>query len=115
MDIAISTFCPTDSATFHFTHSFRQNPSAGICHQFLGTLRLNNSVFFVVDEQDEHSKIEELHKRRNFLASFCKLIVYNMMPTKVAADVFKHYVKVGSVAHRQIAVLIVLCFLVFSE
>lgn len=45
------------------------------------------------DEQDEHSKIEELHKRRNFLASFCKLIVYNMMPTKVAADVFKHYVK----------------------
>ncbi|XP_071445719.1 cohesin subunit SA-2 isoform X1 [Hetaerina americana] len=45
------------------------------------------------DEQDEHTKIEELHKRRNFLASFCKLIVYNVMPTKVAADVFKHYVK----------------------
>ncbi|XP_063242671.1 cohesin subunit SA-1 isoform X2 [Bacillus rossius redtenbacheri] len=51
---------------------------------------------FVMEEddgQDEHSKIEELHKRRNFLASFCKLIVYNMIPTKVAADVFKHYVK----------------------
>ncbi|XP_020296992.1 cohesin subunit SA-2 isoform X1 [Pseudomyrmex gracilis] len=45
------------------------------------------------DEHDEHSKIEELHKRRNFLASYCKLIVYNMIPTKAAADVFKHYVK----------------------
>nr|CAD7196855.1 unnamed protein product [Timema douglasi] len=45
------------------------------------------------DEQDEHSKIEELHKRRNFLASFCKLIVYNVIPTKVACDIFKHYVK----------------------
>ncbi|KAG8222244.1 hypothetical protein J437_LFUL001442 [Ladona fulva] len=54
------------------------------------------SYVFIEDddeEQDEHTKIEELHKRRNFLASFCKLIVYNVMPTKVAADVFKHYVK----------------------
>uniref|UniRef100_T1IZS7 SCD domain-containing protein n=1 Tax=Strigamia maritima TaxID=126957 RepID=T1IZS7_STRMM len=46
------------------------------------------------EQQDEHSKIEELHKRRNFLASFCKLVVYNVMSTKVAADIFKHYVKV---------------------
>lgn len=45
------------------------------------------------NEHDEHSKIEELHKRRNFLAGYCKLIVYNMIPTKSAADVFKHYVK----------------------
>lgn len=43
-------------------------------------------------EHDEH-RIEELHKRRNFLAAYCKLIVYNIMPTKAAADVFKHYVK----------------------
>lgn len=48
---------------------------------------------FFIDEHDEHSKIEELHKRRNFLAGYCKLIVYNMIPTKAAADVFKHYVK----------------------
>lgn len=51
-------------------------------------------TFDCLDEQDEHSKIEELHKRRNFLASYCKLIVYSMMPTSCAADVFKHYVKV---------------------
>lgn len=52
-------------------------------------------VFIDEDEEelDEHSKIEELHKRRNFLASFCKLIVYNMMPVHVASDIFKHYVK----------------------
>ena len=43
------------------------------------------------NEQDDHSKIEELHKRRNFLAAFCKLIVYNVLPTKSAADIFKHY------------------------
>ncbi|CAG0905951.1 unnamed protein product, partial [Darwinula stevensoni] len=36
---------------------------------------------------------EELHKRRNFLASFCKLVVYNVLSTNVAADIFKHYVK----------------------
>ena len=45
------------------------------------------------DDHDEHSKIEELHKKRNFLASYCKLIVYNMIPTKAAADIFKHHVK----------------------
>ncbi|GIY75962.1 cohesin subunit SA-1 [Caerostris extrusa] len=45
------------------------------------------------DDQDEHTKIEELHKRRNFLASFCKLIVYNIISVKQAADIFKHYVK----------------------
>lgn len=43
-------------------------------------------------EHDEH-RIEVLHKRRNFLAGYCKLIVYNIMPTKAGADVFKHYVK----------------------
>ena len=50
---------------------------------------------FIEDEdedQDDHSKIKELHKRRNFLASFCKLIIYSVLPTKTGADVFKHYV-----------------------
>ena len=55
---------------------------------------VQNNVF--VDDEDEekddHSKIQELHKRRNFLASFSKLIIYNVLPTKHGADVFKHYV-----------------------
>lgn len=44
------------------------------------------------EEQDDHTKIEELHKRRNLLASYCKLVVYNVFPTKSASDIFKHYV-----------------------
>ncbi|CAG9793625.1 unnamed protein product [Diatraea saccharalis] len=53
------------------------------------------SVVFVhhnYDGQDER-RIEELHKRRNFLAAYCKLIVYNVAPIRRAADVFKHYIK----------------------
>ena len=37
--------------------------------------------------QDDHIKIEELHKRRNHLAVFCKLVVYNVFPAKTAAEV----------------------------
>ncbi|KAL0822862.1 hypothetical protein ABMA28_004855 [Loxostege sticticalis] len=44
------------------------------------------------DGQDER-RIEELHKRRNFLAAYCKLIVYNVAPIRRAAEVFKHYIK----------------------
>ncbi len=44
------------------------------------------------ETQDDHTKIEELHKRRNLLTGFCKLVVYNVFPTKSAADIFKHYV-----------------------
>jgi hypothetical protein len=42
-------------------------------------------VFIEDNEEDidDHQKIEELHKRRNFLASYCKLVVYNVLPTKV--------------------------------
>ena len=36
------------------------------------------------EDIDDHQKIEELHKRRNFLASYCKLVVYNVLPTKVS-------------------------------
>ena len=51
-------------------------------------------VFSSPDDVDENVKIEELHKRRNFLACFCKLVVYNVISIKVAADMFKHYMKV---------------------
>ncbi|XP_047503266.1 cohesin subunit SA-1 isoform X1 [Pieris napi] len=44
------------------------------------------------DGQDER-RIEELHKRRNFLAGYCKLIIYNVAPVRRAVDVFKHYIK----------------------
>lgn len=47
------------------------------------------------DDLDENVKIEELHKKRNFLASFCKLIVYNIVHIRTAAEMFKHYMKVS--------------------
>lgn len=60
----------------------------------------------VADGQDER-RIEELHKRRNFLAAYCKLIVYNVAPIRRAADVFKHYIKVTC---DPIANVTALCF-----
>ena len=53
---------------------------------------------------DENLKIEELHKRRNFLACFCKLVVYNVVHIKAAADMFKFYMKV------RLIILILLCY-----
>ena len=50
--------------------------------------------YALLDAMDENKKIEELHKRRNFLASFCKLIVYNIIKIKCATDMFKYYMKV---------------------
>ncbi|XP_038630919.1 cohesin subunit SA-2 isoform X5 [Scyliorhinus canicula] len=44
-------------------------------------------------QDDEASKIEALHKRRNLLAAFCKLIVYNVVDMHTAADIFKQYMK----------------------
>ncbi|XP_034831620.2 cohesin subunit SA-2 isoform X2 [Maniola hyperantus] len=56
---------------------------------------LNDFVqeFVFVHHNYDERRIEELHKRRNFLAAYCKLIVYNVAPIRRAADVFKHYIK----------------------
>ncbi|KAI4804678.1 hypothetical protein KUCAC02_026297, partial [Chaenocephalus aceratus] len=45
------------------------------------------------DEEDEANKIEALHKRRNLLAAFCKLIIFDIVDMPAAADIFKHYMK----------------------
>ncbi|KAL2085282.1 hypothetical protein ACEWY4_018602 [Coilia grayii] len=45
------------------------------------------------DEEDEANKIEALHKRRNLLAAFSKLIIYDIVDMCAAADIFKHYMK----------------------
>ncbi|XP_072947543.1 cohesin subunit SA-1 isoform X2 [Epargyreus clarus] len=49
--------------------------------------------FVFVQQNYDERRIEELHKRRNLLAAYCKLIVYNVTPIRRAADVFKHYIK----------------------
>lgn len=47
-------------------------------------------------QDDEASKIEALHKRRNLLAAYCKLIIYNVVEINTGADIFKQYMRVCS-------------------
>ncbi|CAF1516489.1 unnamed protein product [Adineta ricciae] len=56
---------------------------------------LNTYVFFAEDpkNQDEQAKIETLHKKRNLLAAYCKLIVHNVLPIQAATNILKYYVK----------------------
>ncbi|XP_056664870.1 cohesin subunit SA-2 isoform X1 [Monodelphis domestica] len=60
-------------------------------HVFIDQDDDNNSADGQQD--DEASKIEALHKRRNLLAAFCKLIVYTVVEMNTAADIFKQYMK----------------------
>ena len=71
----------------------------------------------VLDGMDENKKIEELHKRRNFLASFCKLIVYNIIKIKCATDMFKYYMKVHIVfcAFRNVVWILLFCVTTILE
>ena len=46
-------------------------------------------------DQDEQAKIETLHKKRNLLAAYCKLIVHNVLPIQAATNILKYYVKVN--------------------
>ncbi|XP_052754586.1 cohesin subunit SA-2 isoform X2 [Galleria mellonella] len=64
-------------------------PEPALCDLLNGFVQ---QFVFVHHDYDER-RIEELHKRRNFLAAYCKLIVYNIAPIRRAADVFKHYIK----------------------
>ncbi|XP_055086796.1 cohesin subunit SA-2 [Periophthalmus magnuspinnatus] len=44
-------------------------------------------------EDSEVEKLEDLHKRRNLLAAFCKLVVHGILEMSLAAEVFMCYVK----------------------
>ncbi|XP_063743447.1 cohesin subunit SA-2 isoform X2 [Eleginops maclovinus] len=44
-------------------------------------------------ESSEEEKLEDLHKRRNMLAAFCKLIVHGVLEMSMAAEVFMYYMK----------------------
>jgi cohesin complex subunit SA-1/2 len=45
------------------------------------------------EKPDTAENIEKLHKRRSILAAFCKLICYNCIPIKFAAEIFRGYAK----------------------
>uniref|UniRef100_A0A8B9K971 Cohesin subunit SA n=1 Tax=Astyanax mexicanus TaxID=7994 RepID=A0A8B9K971_ASTMX len=55
-----------------------------------------------IDQDDDGStgkqahmtkQIEALHKRRNLLAAYCKLIVFNVVDMSTGADIFKQYMR----------------------
>ncbi|XP_063058335.1 cohesin subunit SA-2a [Engraulis encrasicolus] len=62
---------------------------------------VQDHVFVYQDEEnntddqryDEVWKIEALHKRRNLLAGYCKLIIYNVVEMSTGADIFKQYMR----------------------
>ncbi|KAM4561585.1 cohesin subunit SA-2 isoform 1-T1 [Fundulus diaphanus] len=46
-----------------------------------------------VSESSEVERLEELHRRRNVLAAYCKLIVHGVLEMSVAAELYPFYVK----------------------
>ncbi|XP_035030601.2 cohesin subunit SA-2 isoform X1 [Hippoglossus stenolepis] len=46
-----------------------------------------------VSEGSEVERLEDLHRRRNLLAAFCKLIVHGVLEMSTAAEVFMYYTK----------------------
>lgn len=66
-------------------------------HSIIAHFLLLVFVWGCVDGQqdDEAGKIEALHKRRNLLAAYCKLIIYNVVDMSTGADIFKQYMRVS--------------------
>ena len=64
-------------------------------------------------QDDEASKIEALHKRRNLLAAYCKLIIYNVVEMNTGADIFKQYMRVGIFPLSQVSLSESVLFIFF--
>ncbi|XP_029458930.1 cohesin subunit SA-2-like isoform X2 [Rhinatrema bivittatum] len=45
------------------------------------------------ERKEEEYKLNDLHKKRRFLSSYCKLIVYNVVEMASATEIYKHYMK----------------------
>ncbi|KAL2095190.1 hypothetical protein ACEWY4_009909 [Coilia grayii] len=75
------------------------SPDSSLQAELLGFVQ--DHVFVYQDEEnntddqryDEVWKIEALHKRRNLLAGYCKLIIYNVVEMSTGADIFKQYMR----------------------
>ena len=60
-----------------------------------GSTSTNNAP---TDEQV--ARQNDLHKRRKYLAAFCKLFAYRMIELRHGAEVFMHYLKVNNQARE---------------
>ncbi|XP_038140709.1 cohesin subunit SA-2 isoform X1 [Cyprinodon tularosa] len=49
-----------------------------------------------VSESSEVERLEDLHRRRNLLAAYCKLIVHGVLEMSAAAELYPHYMKLYS-------------------
>ncbi|EPY86387.1 cohesin subunit SA-1 [Camelus ferus] len=79
--------------SFHNAHDLTKWDLFGNCYRLLKTGIEHGAMPEQGDEEDEANKIEALHKRRNLLAAFSKLIIYDIVDMHAAADIFKHYMK----------------------
>ncbi|KAM6978191.1 cohesin subunit SA-2 [Tautogolabrus adspersus] len=62
-----------------------------ICqHAFVGVECDSQSS---VSENSEVEKLEDLHRRRNLLAAYCKLIIHGVLEMSMAAEVYTYYMK----------------------
>uniref|UniRef100_A0A8C8VHL6 Cohesin subunit SA n=1 Tax=Pelusios castaneus TaxID=367368 RepID=A0A8C8VHL6_9SAUR len=71
-------------------------PEVALQSQLAGFLMdhvFNHTELLGSDDEDTEGKIHRLHQRRNLLAGFCKLIIYDVLELSAASDVFKHYAK----------------------
>ncbi|XP_072118792.1 cohesin subunit SA-2-like isoform X2 [Mobula birostris] len=78
--------------------SFPYVPEASLQSELLAFVM--EHVFVPQDSEnvsnDEEGKVGALHKRRNLLAAFCKLIVFSVVEMDIAANIFKQYIKLFS-------------------
>ncbi len=63
-------------------------------------LSLSVSVCAGSESECGDGRLEDLHRRRNLLAAYCKLIVHSVLEMSMAAEVFKQYVKVCHFTHH---------------
>ncbi|XP_037832141.1 cohesin subunit SA-1 [Kryptolebias marmoratus] len=77
-------------------------PSPKLQRALLGFVCSHVFVGSDCDSQSRESKnpeaerLEDLHRRRNALAAYCKLIVHGVLEMSAAAEVYVHYVKYNS-------------------
>ncbi|MBN3295759.1 STAG2 protein, partial [Amia calva] len=60
-------------------------------HVFTGTDHENHGK--ATESDAGANKLDDLHRKRNLLAAYCKLIVNSVLEMSTAAEIFKHYMK----------------------
>uniref|UniRef100_A0AAR2KBS1 Cohesin subunit SA n=1 Tax=Pygocentrus nattereri TaxID=42514 RepID=A0AAR2KBS1_PYGNA len=103
--------CLSDILVAHNYQLQMWDPSAGAPVLYTPEPKLQKSLLsfvlehvFTSPEPDGHSsrgsdsecgvsRLEDLHRRRNLLAAYCKLIVHSVLEMSMAAEIFKQYVK----------------------